>query len=920
VKRETGVEDPTGGIGVGRRADSSRRHLEPGFERFTVPSLPEGLLQRSRLLERLDVGVDGPLTLVSAPAGSGKSVLVSAWASGAQARCPVAWVTLEANEQSRSGFWSTLARGLGGCGVVVRLPSRRTDSSGAGGGYVDTIVLALLKRAQPVVVVLDCQAPISAEVARDLDCVLHRSGDRLRLVVMTRADPVLPLHRYRLAGTVVEIRMADLAFTVEEARELLQQAGVTLSDNGLRAIVGRTQGWAAGLRFAAVYLRKHDDQERAAMDFSGDTGDVAEYLLAEVLDGQSAGGRRLLLETSIVDVLRPGLSEAVAGPRAHRDLAVLARGNAFLSEVADYPNCFRYQPLFLEFLRAQLAYELPERVPGLHRAVAAWMAERGVVEEAVRHSADAGDWAGAAGYLIDDLAIGRLLLPGGEALVSVLARLPDDTQGVAAPLVRAALAMAVFDVEACEEHLLLAEGRLDGARTPHWSAAGLALQTVRLTHAAAMADVDGGLDAAAAAEKLLQVQQRQRLAAHPELSALIASSKGAALLATGRLDEAAEAFSAGARVADHPGCEHSLINCLGHLALLAAIRGQLRKTGDLASRIAALQMEAQIDPAGCPSATVAMAWVNTEMYDLPAARRNARQAAESSAVAHDPTLRVMLALVDARVRRARGDVVGALASVGAAQWEVPPPPQWLQDVLGIEEADLTIVHGRPALAVKMVEALSDPGGPDAALVFARARMATGEAFESPASTLRSASASLPTRVGDGLLEATRQLDAGDELRASQALERSLRLAAAERLRRPFREASPQVRRLLREDPRLATENNWLGSATFDNVHAVPPHRPSTESGQRPSKKAPSPLREPLTDKELEVLGHLAELLTTDEVAGVMFVSVNTVRTHVRNILRKLDASRRNEAIRRALELGIIAGWTTVEPTGDSRPA
>jgi LuxR family maltose regulon positive regulatory protein len=920
VKSETGVEYSTGETGVGARAHSSQRHLEPGVERFTVPSLPEGLLQRPRLLESLDAGVDGPLTLVSAPAGSGKSVLVSAWANGALAGRPVAWVTLEANQQSLSGFWSSLVVGLAGCGVVVRPPSRGTDSVKAGGGYVDTIVLALLNHAQPVVVILDCQAPISAEVARDLDRVLHRSGDRLRLVVMTRADPLLPLHRYRLAGTVLEIRMADLAFTLEEARELLKQAGVTLCDNGLRAIVGRTQGWAAGLRFAAVHLRKHDNKERAALDFSGDVGDVAEYLLAEVLDGQPPGDRRLLLETSIVDVLRPGLSEAVSGPRAHRDLAVLARGNAFLSEVPDHPNCYRYQPMFREFLRAQLAYELPETDPGLHRAVAAWMAERGLVEEAVRHSADAGDWAGAAGYLIDDLAIGRLLLPGGEALVSVLARLPDDTQGVAAPLVRAALAMAVFDVEACEEHLLLAEGHLDGARTPHWSAAGLALQTVRLTHAAAVADGDGALDAAAAAEKLLRVQQRQRLAAHPELSALIASSKGAALLATGRLDEAAGAFSAGARVADRPGCEHLLINCLGYLALLAAIRGQLRKAGELAARIAALQVEAQIDPAGCPSATVAMAWVNTEKYDLPAAGRNARQAAQSWAVAQDPMLRVMLALVDARARRARGDVEGALARVGAAQWEIPLPQQWLQDVLGIEEADLTIVHGRPALAVKMVQALSDPGSPDAVLVLARARMATGEAFESPASTLRSASASLPTRVGDWLFEATRQLDAGDELRASQALERSLRLAAPERLRRPFREASPQVRRLLREDPRLAAVRNWLGSLTRDNVHSVRPHRPSTASGQRPSKRAPSPLIEPITEKELEVLGHLAELLTTDEVAGAMFVSVNTVRTHVRNILRKLDASRRNQAIRRARELGIIAGWSTVEPAGDSRTA
>ncbi|HEX7628796.1 MAG TPA: LuxR C-terminal-related transcriptional regulator, partial [Candidatus Methylomirabilis sp.] len=160
---------------------------------------------------------------------------------------------------------------------------------------------------------------------------------------------------------------------------------------------------------------------------------------------------------------------------------------------------------------------------------------------------------------------------------------------------------------------------------------------------------------------------------------------------------------------------------------------------------------------------------------------------------------------------------------------------------------------------------------------------------------------------------------GEELRASQALERSLRLAAPERLRRPFREASPQVRQLLRGDPQLAADNSWLGSATLDDVHALPPPR-GAEPDHRPARPAPSALLEPLTEKEREVLGHLAELLTTDEIAGTMFVSVNTVRTHVRNILRKLDASRRNEAVRRARELGIIAGWTAAEPTGGSRPA
>ena len=924
MKRDTGEEDKAGGAGIGAAVNTVA-------DRFTIPRQPEGLIRRPRLLEHLDRGVAGPLTLVSAPAGTGKTLLVSAWARRARARGPVAWVTLDTGDQSRTRFWGSVSEGLGRCGVVVRLPvdqadpADRADPAQGGSLCVDAVVSAVAQRArldhgQPVVLIVDCESDLSAAVAEDLECLIRRSAGLVRLVVATRVDPLLPLHRYRLAGTVVEVRMADLAFTVDEARELMRRSGVELSEAALQAIVARTGGWGAGLRFAAVAVARQDDRERAARDFRGDTGDVAEYLAAEVLDVQPAGGRRLLLETSVVDVLRPGLSEVLAGPQAQRLLTFLSRGNAFLFEVPGAPGCYRAQPLFRDLLRAQLAYEWPQRVPELHRAAASWMAGEGLVDEAVRHSAAAGDWAGAARHLIEGLGIGRLLLPGGDALTAVLARLPEDTDGAAASLVRAALAMAVSDLETCEEHLLSAEGQLDDARTPRWSAAALALQVVRLTHAAALGDVEQALGAASSAERLLQMQVNERLQEHPEIEILIESGKGAAWLASGQLDDAAEAFSVGARAADRPGFEHSLVSCLGHLALLAAMRGQLRKAGEVAARVAVVQQDAHLDAASSPSVAVALAWVDTELYDLPAARRHAQRAAESMSCAHDPAAGVMLALVDSRVRRARGDLEGALARIVAALSEIPAPPVWLQDVLRIEEAELTVANGQPALAVQMVEELSEPESPEGVLVLARAQMATGGMFESPASTLRNASASLPIRVGGWLLEATRQLDVGDELRAGQALERSLRLAAPERLRRPFREASPQVRRLLRGDPQLATEHGWLGASTLEDAHPFPHPRRDPDPDPAGEARASGALFEPLTEKEREVLGHLAALLTTDEIAGAMFVSVNTVRTHVRNILRKLDASRRNEAVRRARELGIIAGWTTGEPTGGSRPA
>jgi LuxR family maltose regulon positive regulatory protein len=279
--------------------------------------------------------------------------------------------------------------------------------------------------------------------------------------------------------------------------------------------------------------------------------------------------------------------------------------------------------------------------------------------------------------------------------------------------------------------------------------------------------------------------------------------------------------------------------------------------------------------------------------------------------------------VDARIKRARGDVDAALARIATARSETPTPA-WLQDAIVIEEAELHVVNGQPELAAQIVEGLYEPGSPESALVLARARMSAPGTVGLPTTTLRSAAASITTRVNGWLLEATRLLEHGEQLRAAEALERALRLAAPERLRRPFREASPQVRRLLRWYKNLATEHSWLGAATLDDDRPPKPRRAADpdiegdQSGQRPIPEA-------LTEKELEVLGHLAAWLTTEEIAGAMFVSVNTVRTHVRHILRKLGSSRRYEAVRHAGELGIIPGWAAAQiasepPRGAGSPS
>jgi len=268
VKPETADDDTASGTGITAQVD-------PVQERFTIPRQSDAHLHRQRLREQLEAGAAGPLTLVSAPAGTGKTVVVSDWARRAREQGPVAWVTLEAADASRPRFWSSFAQGLGRCGVAVPPPDAQTGPA-ADGVYLDAVVSALVdrgedQRAQPVVVVLDCEADISAPVAEDLDSLLHRSAGLLHLVLAVREDPVLPLHRYRLAGTVVEIRLDDLAFSPPEAREVMRKAGVELSEPALTTIVDRTRGWGAGLRFAAVTLARQDDPDRAALDFCGST-------------------------------------------------------------------------------------------------------------------------------------------------------------------------------------------------------------------------------------------------------------------------------------------------------------------------------------------------------------------------------------------------------------------------------------------------------------------------------------------------------------------------------------------------------------------------------------------------------------------------------------------------------------------------
>lgn len=877
--------------------------LEPLLaSRFVVPARPDGFVARARIVETLQRGVGGPLTLVSAPAGTGKTVAVASWVADGRAPGPVVWISLDDVRLTGPTLWSLVVEGLRRSEVDVsgKVPAASVTTREP--TFLSWLVTRIVAHPRPIVLVLDEADDMSRDNALGLDYLVRRSAGHLRLVVVTRSDPLLTLHRYRLENAMVEVRMSDLAFTAAEGRALLAARGVELSPAEADAVVRRTEGWAAGLVLTAMSLGHRADLDTAAAEITGDSGTVSEYLLSEVLNAHSAVARELLLRTSVVDVLRPGLVEALAGPQAFRALTFLERGNAFLEPVPGTRGWFRYHALFRELLRAQLAYEAPATAVELHRAAAEWFAGEGQLEEAVQHAAAAEDWEDAAGYVVDGLAIGRLLAtPGAGVLSEVFSKLPRGQTGAAVSLVRAAEAMSRGDVASCA-------GPLDSAREQltdkgPWVAADLSSEVLSLVLAVALGDFEKALEAAARAEQTLDQASRGR-PGRQELVALVEFARALALQQAGCLDAALEAFAAAASAASQgtPCCEAILAGSLAHLALIAAWRGQLRKAQRLAEEALAARPASDL-PVGSSlgAAEVALAWVTTQTYDLATARHHAQRAAEALIAVGDAMPRVMLAMVEARTCRGRGDLEAARVALAEALGHRPPAPAWLTDELRVEEAALDVVSGEPARAAAVTETLaaarSEPASAGATLVLALARLVSGDPVDDPIQA-GPVGVTLTTRVDGWLLEAYRQLQHGHEVRAARALEHSLRLAAPEQLRRPFREAPADVRRLMRLQNDLTDRHPWLDGS---RQRAVPHQR------QRRAVPEPNPaIVEPLTEKELEVLGHLGELLTTEEIAAVMFISVNTVRTHVRNILRKMSASRRNEAVRRARELHILA--------------
>jgi LuxR family maltose regulon positive regulatory protein len=871
--------------------------------KFLVPAVKAPVVDRPRLLERLSAGVRGPLTLVSAPAGSGKTVLVSTWAASGAALGPVIWVSLDEEDDLPGVFWSYVLAGLmnGGVDVGPVAPPDRLEA--VDHALLVRLAASLSERSTPVVLVLDNAEGLTRQAIFDgLDFLVRHAAGQLRVVFVTRVDPNLHLPQYRLDGSLTEIRFPELAFTQQEARELLTDRRPDVPDSVVLAFSDRTRGWAAGLRLVGVDDGR-DGEVCDTVDFPGT--DIALYFRSEVLDAQSPRMRDFLLATSVVDVLYPDLAACLSGSRdAGPMLRELSQASVFVDAVADAEDAWAYHPLVRDLLRAQLRYESPARPRRLHRKAARWLADAGRTTEAIQQHAAADDWEDAAERLVTDRGVARLLAGTPTAgLGELFARMPTATAGPAAAVTSAALAVLEGDLDTCDKHLRRADELVKSTVSDH-AALPLAVTLTAMVRAAAATEADEVLASATAVQDLWA-----DLGAVPdaETTALLHFCTGRAQFARAEIASARDMFAAAVRAACTDDSRSLRARSLAQLALVDATAGALQAAAD-AARGAAESLRGPAAAGGDPApaepvpaaAHVALAWVCTEQTDLEGARRQPFS---------DPICDAALVLVRARLLRLGDDLPGALRLL--SHWRERRPlrtPQWLVHRLDAAEATMLVAQGEYEAAEALVRRFAIEDVPACLLAHAWVKLSGGGAAESGRSArqvMKHPGVPLELRVEASLLGAASAIAMSRPEAAAEAIDEALQLASPEGMRRPLDEAPPQLRALLRQHE----QRRHAAVAAAPPIPA--PGLPGPwRAGQLPERPPVVPLPrdvlvQPLTAREHEVLTYLDELMPTDEIAARMFVSVNTVKTHVRAILRKLAAERRNEAVRRARELGLV---------------
>ena len=562
------------------RARERRDPRDPVLtSKITRPEVPTWTIARPRIDKLVDAGARGPLTSITGPPGAGKTIAVAAWAASASFPCTLAWLTVDGYDNRPRVFWAYVVAALRQAGITVPRVVPGPDHDSVDHVFLARLASVLAKQDPPVVLILD-DFHLLADPAllQDISYLVRNSGQGLHLVVASRADPLLPLHRYRLAGQLAEIRADDLAFSVHESGLLMARHGITLVASTLERIIGRTEGWAAGMRLAALSLQGHPDPEQFAKELEAGDTVISSYLVEEVLSAEPGQVRDMLLRTSILDSFSAGLASELTGDQRWADaLPALTWANEFVRPLGH--GWYRYHSLFAAMLRLKLRIECPGQLPGLYQRAARWCQRNGRLGEAVRYAAESGDWPFAAGLVVDEFAVGQLLEPRGEhTLAEAFLDMPGNPAWTQpAPwLVQAAAQLCREGSEASAAPLGVAEGILERLPADDQVPARLAAALVRLALARRTGDLEAATAASGHAETLMGQLPGEVLSEHPEIRVQVLAARGIVELWAGRLDAAAGCFAEG-EAACTGETAHERATCLGYLALVEVLCGRLSR-------------------------------------------------------------------------------------------------------------------------------------------------------------------------------------------------------------------------------------------------------------------------------------------------------------------------------------------------------
>ena len=848
------------------------------------------------------------ITVISAPPGSGKTSLLRAWADHAADVRHVAFVSVDRDQEDGQSFWSAILDAIHALDSSIKLRVRTAAPNAFDEErVVETLLSAFDEQREPVVLIIDDLHELkSRQALAELEQLLPIVPSSARVVLSSRRDPPIRLHRLRLADEVAEIRAADLRFTERETRALLAGSGIALSDDGAAALYQRTEGWAAGLRLAAIALSRHPDPERFVAEFSGTDRAIGEYLMAEMLERQPSDVQQTLLRISLVDRVNGELADLLAGrPGSEQMLLELEDANAFVMSLDPERTWFRYHHLLADFLRLELRRRFADELSDLHRTAAKWLADHGDVVEAVRHTIAAGDWPDAA-RLVADHSFSWVLEGQAGTIDAVLQTFPE---GASADHPDLALAHAASEVnhgrmEQAAAQLDLAESHIQSALPARRRRLAVAIASLRLALARRSGQFGEVIDQVNLLDASISDESNDQVAVGSELRAVALLNLGIVETWSRRFDDAERHLSEGAALAQTIGRPYLEVACRAHqifptrLVSLASARERGRQAVALAERYGLDDR-----PILAPALGAAAFWA-TWMGEFDEGETALRRAWEVAKPQIDPAAAVLLHLVTGQLHIARGRRQAALEAFAAgahAQSQLTGVDAFATPVVGWLAATQARL-GMPAGARETLTGFSAGPGGMGFLYNARAVICIAEG--DPAGAL-DVLADVPdltpttgpafTLVETHLLAGIAHLDMGNRIAAGAAAEAALAAAEPDRLIFPF--AITDAAQLLDAVPRHETAHAALLGDIVDLLRGEPAPILDREDALQPEELSPS---------ELRVLRYLPTNLTRPEIARELYVSVNTVNTHIRNIYSKLGARDRSSAVHQARELRLLA--------------